>query len=118
MIHYCLKCLISDQQSNSELKRHVECFKNFIDKNKNLFDLEKIDQTRSVPLDVTNLINDSEFVSSWPTFNTELFECPDTTLRLLEYCLHEVSFGYFNCWARTRYQAFSRRKSYVSYCLI
>ncbi|XP_026738965.1 DNA helicase MCM8-like isoform X1 [Trichoplusia ni] len=79
-----------DQDSNPESLNHVKSFKTFIENNKNLFDLEKIDQTRSVPLDITNLTNDSDFVSSWPTFNTELFEYPDKTLRLLEYCLHET----------------------------
>ncbi|CAB3256561.1 unnamed protein product [Arctia plantaginis] len=80
---------IEDQQSKEELANHINCFKAYIERNRNLFDLEKIDQTRSVPLDVANLISDSEFINGWPTFNTELFEHPDVTLRLLEYCLHE-----------------------------
>ncbi|KAF9801559.1 hypothetical protein SFRURICE_015053 [Spodoptera frugiperda] len=83
-------CPIVDQQLNLELTSQIKCVKQFIEKHKNLFDLEKIDQTRSVPLDVTNLLNDTEFISSWPNFNTELFEYPDNTLRLLEYCLHET----------------------------
>lgn len=90
-LQFVISC-ISEQQENSELSSHINCFKKFIQKNKNLFDLEKIDQTRSVPLDVNNLINDTEFISSWPSFNTELFEYPDKTLRLLEYSLHEVNF--------------------------
>ena len=98
-IHKTLQCkyfFVSEQQENSELSSHINCFKKFIQKNKNLFDLEKIDQTRSVPLDVDNLVNDTEFIGSWPNFNTELFEYPDKTLRLLEYSLHEVSFS-VNC---------------------
>lgn len=89
---------ITDQDSNSESLNHIESFKTFVENNKNLFDLEKIDQTRSVPLDVTNLTNDQEFISSWPTFNTELFEYPDKTLRLLEYCLHEVILFFICCF--------------------
>ncbi|XP_049692661.2 DNA helicase MCM8 [Helicoverpa armigera] len=79
-----------DQHADPELTNHVKCFKQFIEKNKNLFDLEKIDQTRSVPLDVTNLTNDTDFIGAWPSFSTELFEYPDKTLRLLEYSLHET----------------------------
>ncbi|XP_075973567.1 minichromosome maintenance 8 factor recombination-defective [Anticarsia gemmatalis] len=79
-----------EQQSKPELTNNIKCVKTFIEKNRNLFDLEKIDQTRSVPLDVANLISDTEFIEGWPSFNTELFEYPDNTLRLLEYCLHET----------------------------
>ncbi|CAK1540076.1 unnamed protein product [Leptosia nina] len=67
----------------------IDCFKNYINKNKAFLDLEKIDQTRSVPLDIQNLINDEDFNNSWSSFQTDLFEKPETTLRLLEYCLHE-----------------------------
>lgn len=69
----------------------MKCFTTFVEENRNLFDLEKIDQTRSVPLDVANLINNQVFNDGWPTFNSELFENPVTTLSLLEYCLHEVT---------------------------
>ncbi|XP_028156203.1 DNA helicase MCM8 isoform X2 [Ostrinia furnacalis] len=74
---------------NPELSEHIKCFKTFIEKNRSLFDLEKIDQTRSVPLDVQSLVNDADFNSNWPTFSTDLFEKPEVTLRLLEYCLHQ-----------------------------
>lgn len=79
-----------DQQTKPELAGYISAFKTYIEKNRNLFDLEKIDNTRSVPLDVANLISDQEFINDWPTFNTELYESPDTTLRLLEYCIHET----------------------------
>ncbi|KAJ0182473.1 hypothetical protein K1T71_001842 [Dendrolimus kikuchii] len=78
-----------DNPSSPETSEHIACFKTFIEKNKNLFDLEKIDQTRSVPLDIISLQSNDEFKSKWPTFDMELFEHPDRTLRLLEYCLHE-----------------------------
>lgn len=81
--------MFSDQ-SNAEFTDHINCFKAFIKKNRNMFDLEKIDQARSVPLDVQTLLSDSEFIGGWPTFNSDLFEKPELTLPLLEYCLHEV----------------------------
>ncbi|KAI8438611.1 hypothetical protein MSG28_011049 [Choristoneura fumiferana] len=81
--------LPSQDQTNAEFTDHINCFKAFIEKNKNMFDLEKIDQTRSVPLDVQTLLNDTEFISSWPTFNSDIFEKPELTLPLLEYSLHE-----------------------------
>lgn len=62
-----------------------------MEKNRCLFDLEKIDQTRSVALDVQALSSDEEFKNKWPSFQTDLFEKPDTTLRILEFCLHEVN---------------------------
>ncbi|XP_049877697.1 DNA helicase MCM8-like [Pectinophora gossypiella] len=74
---------------NTETADHIKTFTSFIEKNRSLFDLEKIDLTRSVPLDMQSLLNDSDFTNSWPSFNTELFEKPDYTLRLLGYCLHE-----------------------------
>lgn len=82
--------MISGNSLTPETSEYIACFKTFIEKNRTLFDLEKIDQTRSVPLDVLNLQSDEEFKSKWPTFEMELFENPDKTLRLLEYCLHEV----------------------------
>lgn len=87
--------LIPDHPSTPETSKHINCYKKFIDKNRNLFDLEKIDQTRSIPVDILSLTNDCEFISSWSTFSTDLYEHPDTTLRLLEYCLHEVNV--FDC---------------------
>ncbi|RVE42678.1 hypothetical protein evm_012680 [Chilo suppressalis] len=75
---------------NAEISNHTKHFKAFIEQNRSLFDLEKIDQTRSVPLDVQNLTNDSDFCSGWPTFNSDLFEKPETTLHVLEYCLHQA----------------------------
>ncbi|KAG6458716.1 DNA helicase MCM8 [Manduca sexta] len=73
---------------SAEVTKKIQCFKSFIDKNKNLFDLEKIDQTRSVPLDVQNLQN--ELIQGWPSFSNDLSEAPNDTLNLLEYCLHET----------------------------
>lgn len=72
------------------MAKHINSFKLYINKNRNLFDLEKIDQTHSVPLDVQNLQNDDEFIKEWSSFTTDLFENPVTTLSTLEYCLHEV----------------------------
>lgn len=60
-------------------------------KNRSLFDLEKIDQSRSVPLDMQMMIEDTDFNTNWPSFQNDLFEMPENTLHLLEYCLHEVS---------------------------
>ncbi|XP_026758973.2 DNA helicase MCM8-like [Galleria mellonella] len=73
----------------NELSDYIKHFKSFIEKNRNLFDLEKIDNTRSVPLDLQILLNDTDFINGWTTFETDLFEKPEFTLRILEYCLHE-----------------------------
>ncbi|KAG7310603.1 hypothetical protein JYU34_003395 [Plutella xylostella] len=70
-------------------QEQIKCFKAFVEKNRSIFDLEKIDQTRSVPLDIQSLLNDEDFMKCWSTFNTDLFERPDITLRLLELSLHE-----------------------------
>nr|XP_037867101.1 DNA helicase MCM8 isoform X2 [Bombyx mori] len=81
----------SDEKgSNETVAKHINSFKLYINKNRNLFDLEKIDQTHSVPLDVQNLQNDDEFIQEWSSFTTDLFENPVTTLSTLEYCLHET----------------------------
>ncbi|XP_053622014.1 DNA helicase MCM8 [Plodia interpunctella] len=74
---------------NNENAEHIKHFKSYIERNRSLFDLEKIDHTRSVPLDVQNLTNDVEFKSGWPTFDTDLCEKPEATLRQLEFSLHE-----------------------------
>ncbi|CAG9796545.1 unnamed protein product [Diatraea saccharalis] len=79
-----------DYPPSTEVSNHIKCFNAFLEKNKSLFDLEKIDQTRSVPLDVQSITNDPEFSSGWPTFSSDLFEKPETTLHLLEYCLHQT----------------------------
>lgn len=81
---------ISEYPPTEEKLDKIKCFKAFIEKNRGLFDLEKIDHTRSIPLDTQSLLNDENFSKGWPTFNTDLFERPDSTLHLLEYCLHEV----------------------------
>lgn len=86
-----LLCIIFlEQSSNSEMAKNIKSFQDYIEKNRSLFDLEKIDQTRSIPLDVQNLTNDMDFKNTWPSFQSDLFENPETTLRILEYCLHEV----------------------------
>ncbi|CAH2102440.1 unnamed protein product [Euphydryas editha] len=87
-----------EQSSNPEMTKNIKSFQDYIEKNRNLFDLEKIDQTRSIPLDVQNLINDMDFKNAWPSFQSDLFENPETTLRILEYCLHEK----LKCEARIR----------------
>ncbi|KAM3967699.1 DNA helicase MCM8 [Aphomia sociella] len=74
---------------NNEILEQVKYFKSFIEKYRSLFDLEKIDNTRSVPLDLQTLLNDVDFKNSWPSFENDLFEKPELTLHLLEYCLHE-----------------------------
>ncbi|XP_061708966.1 DNA helicase MCM8-like [Cydia pomonella] len=80
----------SQDQPDPEINEHSKCFKVFIEENRNMFDLEKIDQTRSIPLDIQSLLNDKQFISGWSTFNSDLSEKPDVTLPLLEYCLHEA----------------------------
>lgn len=69
---------------------NIKCFQHYIERHRSSFDLEKIDQTRSVSLDMQNLLNDDEFKNKWSTFQNDLFEKPDVTLRILEFCLHEV----------------------------
>ncbi|XP_013194205.2 DNA helicase MCM8 [Amyelois transitella] len=78
-----------DYSSSNDTAEHIQHVKSYIERNRSLFDLEKIDQTRSVPLDVQNLTNDVEFKNGWATFETDLFEKPESTLHLLEFCLHE-----------------------------
>ncbi|CAG4978471.1 unnamed protein product [Parnassius apollo] len=78
-----------DQSSNSDTLRHINCFKSFIIKNESLFDLEKIDQSRSVPLDMQMIIEDQDFNTGWPSIQNDLFEKPESILRLLEFCWHE-----------------------------
>ncbi|XP_063375575.1 DNA helicase MCM8-like [Cydia amplana] len=80
----------SRDQSDPEINDHIKCFKVFIEENRNMFDLEKIDQTRSTPLDIQTLLSDKQFISGWSTFHSDLSEKPDVTLPLLEYCLHEA----------------------------
>ncbi|XP_045448579.1 DNA helicase MCM8-like [Melitaea cinxia] len=87
-----------EQSSNLEMAKNIKSFQDYIEKNRSLFDLEKIDQTRSIPLDVQNLTNDMDFKNTWPSFQSDLFENPETTLRILEYCLHEK----LKCEARIR----------------
>ncbi|CAF4793633.1 unnamed protein product [Pieris macdunnoughi] len=77
------------QLPTPETNSRIECFKRYISKNKAIFDLEKIDQTRSVPLDLQTLVIDDDFNNYWSTFQTDLFEKPEYTLPLLEFCLHE-----------------------------
>lgn len=77
------------------MAKNIKSFQDYIEKNRSLFDLEKIDQTRSIPLDVQNLTNDMDFKNTWPSFQSDLFENPETTLRILEYCLHEVKLENF-----------------------
>lgn len=84
----------TENPSTPELADQIKNFTAYINKHKSLFDLEKIDSTRSVPLDVQNLHSDSEFSSGWANFSNDLFEKPASTLRLLEYCLHEVKLYY------------------------
>lgn len=84
----------TENPATPELADQIKNFTAYIDKHKSLFDLEKIDSTRSVPLDVQNLQSDCEFSAGWPNFNNDLFEKPESTLRLLEYCLHEVMLYY------------------------
>ncbi|CAG4990031.1 unnamed protein product [Colias eurytheme] len=79
----------TEEQPSAEVLPRIQCFKTFIDKNRTIFDLEKIDQTRSVPLDIQSLTNDEDFNNHWSSFQTDLFEKPEMTLRLLEFCLHE-----------------------------
>ncbi|XP_068626199.1 DNA helicase MCM8-like isoform X2 [Battus philenor] len=79
-----------EQLSNSETSKHVETFKTFILKHKSLFDLEKIDQNRSVHLDIQMMLENTDFTTGWPSFQNDLCDMPETTLRLLEFCLHEV----------------------------
>ncbi|XP_052737215.1 DNA helicase MCM8 isoform X2 [Bicyclus anynana] len=75
---------------NTDVKENIKTFKSYIEKNRSLFDLEKIDQNRSVSLDVQALFSDEEFKNKWSTFQTDLFEKPETTLRILEFSLHET----------------------------
>ncbi|XP_045484523.1 DNA helicase MCM8 [Pieris rapae] len=77
------------QSPTPETNSRIECFKRYISKNKAIFDLEKIDQTRSVPLDLQTLVIDEDFNTYWSTFQTDLLEKPEYTLPLLEFCLHE-----------------------------
>lgn len=74
---------------NTEVSEQIKTFKDYIEKHRGQFDLEKIDISRSVPLDVQSLLNDEIFKQGWPTFENDLFEKPEHTLRLLEYCFHE-----------------------------
>ncbi|XP_045538871.1 DNA helicase MCM8 [Papilio machaon] len=78
-----------EEANNPDTLKHANCFKAFILKNRSLFDLEKIDQSRSVPLDMQMMIEDMDFNTNWPSFQNDLFEMPENTLHLLEYCLHE-----------------------------
>ncbi|CAG9581574.1 unnamed protein product [Danaus chrysippus] len=89
---------MEDQQAKADMSENIDCFKQFIQKNRSLFDLEKIDQTRSVALDMQCLLSDSEFSTKWSTFQADLFEKPERTLRLLEYCFHET----FKCEAKIK----------------
>lgn len=82
--------IILDQQSKADMSENIDCFKQYIQKNRSLFDLEKIDHTRSVALDMQCLLSDSDFSNKWSKFQADLFEKPERTLRLLEYCFHEV----------------------------
>lgn len=82
--------LIIPDSPTLETNSRIECIRRYISKNKAIFNLEKIDQTRSVPLDIQSLINDEDFNNYWSTFQTDVFEKPEYTLRLLEFCLHEV----------------------------
>lgn len=92
LVFSSFKNLIADYPQNKpELLKYINCFKEYIEGNRSQFDLEKIDNTRSVPLDVQSLLNDSKFREDWPTFDTDLFEKPEHTLRLLEFCFHEVT---------------------------
>ncbi|XP_047513532.1 DNA helicase MCM8-like isoform X2 [Pieris napi] len=78
-----------NQLQTPETNSKIECFKRYISKNKAIFDLEKIDQTRSVPLDLQTLVIDDDFNNYWSSFQTDLFEKPEYTLPLLEFCFHE-----------------------------
>ncbi|XP_013135323.1 PREDICTED: DNA helicase MCM8-like [Papilio polytes] len=79
----------TEEETKPDTLKHVNCFKTFILKNRSLFDLEKIDQSRSVPLDMQMMLEDTDFNTNWPSFQNDLFEMPENTLHLLEYCLHE-----------------------------
>ncbi|XP_072942602.1 DNA helicase MCM8-like [Epargyreus clarus] len=73
-----------------ETSEQMKCFQTFVEKHRSLFDLEKIDQTHSIPLDVQSLTSDTDFANGWPSFQTDLFERPENILHLLEFCLHEA----------------------------
>ena len=87
----CKLSSFSEQSSNSDILENIKCFQNYIEQNRSSFDLEKIDQTRSVSLDMQDLLNNEEFKNKWSTFQNDVFEKPDVTLRILEFCLHEVT---------------------------
>ncbi|XP_013177468.1 PREDICTED: DNA helicase MCM8 [Papilio xuthus] len=78
-----------EETNNPNTLKRINCFKTFVLKNRSLFDLEKIDQSRSVPLDMQMMIEDTDFNTNWPSFQNDLYDMPENTLHLLEYCLHE-----------------------------
>nr|XP_034837320.1 DNA helicase MCM8-like [Maniola hyperantus] len=87
-----------EQPPNPNITENIKSFQSYVEKNRSLFDLEKIDQTRSIALDIQMLLGDDEFKTKWSTFQTDLFEKPETTLRVLEFCLHET----LKCESRIR----------------
>ncbi|XP_050681276.1 DNA helicase MCM8 [Leptidea sinapis] len=80
----------TQEQNGSTISKQIECFNRYIIANRSIFDLEKIDLNRSVPLDVQILTKDDEFNRDWPSFQNDLFENPENTLRILEFCLHKT----------------------------
>ncbi|XP_045778501.1 DNA helicase MCM8 [Maniola jurtina] len=86
------------QPPNPDITENIKSFQSYVEKNRSCFDLEKIDQTRSISLDIQMLLSDEEFKTKWSTFQTDLFEKPETTLRILEFCLHET----LKCESRIR----------------
>lgn len=94
MLVHQIYIILTEYPPSPAVSGQIKHFRTFIEKNMNLFDLEKIDHTRSVPLDVSTIMNDTDLKNAWSSFDTDLFEKPDFTLRLLEYCLHEVGIEY------------------------
>ncbi|XP_041975315.1 DNA helicase MCM8-like [Aricia agestis] len=89
---------IEDNPSDPEVIKHIKCVQSYIDKYRATFDLEKMNQTHSVPLDAQKMYSDEVLKAEWPTFHSDLFDKPETTLPLLEFCIHEK----FNCQSKIK----------------
>lgn len=62
----------------------------YIIKSKSTFNLEKIDENKSIPVDLNHVLSDDEFKLAWPGFSEELCDKPFYTLNCMGLAAHKV----------------------------
>lgn len=84
---------LSDFAEGSNIVGKLKAFENHITSNPTQYDLYETKKRRWFPLIVSVVTKDNDFMKQWPTFEEELYESPDGTLKCVGLAMHQQLTG-------------------------